>query len=481
MTFMVVTKNFEVIFRQYDLRGTEKEGLDEGFAHRLGLAFAKFLKKQVKKEKLKVSVGRDVRLNSPYLAKSLIQGLRENGIEVLELEVCPTPLLYFSLFTLPVNGGIMITGSHNPPEYNGFKVCVGKETISGEEIQKLKELFYQINPKENLKVKSLANAEKIDIVQQYLSYMEKEFTFLKELPELKVAVDCGNGTGGLVAPEILRKVGCEVIELFTKPDGNFPNHHPDPTVIENLKDLQETVIKEKCDFGLAFDGDADRLGVVNEEGKIIFGDKLLAIFAESVLKEKPNAKVISEVKCSQLVYQEIERLGGKPIMWKTGHSLIKKKMKEENAPLAGEMSGHFFFSDRYFGYDDAIYAALRLVEVLKEKKLKRPESKLSYLLAHFPSTFATPEIRIDCPEEKKNKSVEEIKEKLLKHQHAKLMPIIKDLNFVDGVRVTFENGWGLIRASNTQAALVMRFEANSERFLKEYQSFIEKRLKESKR
>ncbi len=478
---MAAPKKFDVIFRQYDLRGTENEGLDGAFARRLGWAYAEFLKNQKIKEKLKVSVGLDARLSSPSLAKSLIKGLTENNVEVFELGVCPTPLLYFSLFTLPVDGGIMITGSHNPPEYNGFKLCIGRETISGKEIQKLKEFFYQTNPKESLKVSPLAKARKIDIVRPYLSHMENEFAYLKDLPELKIAVDCGNGTAGLVAPEILRKVGCEVIELFTKPNGSFPNHHPDPTVIENLKDLQEAVIKEKCEFGIAFDGDADRLGVVNESGDVVFGDKLLAIFAGSILKEKPQAKVISEVKCSQLVYQEIERLGGKPIMWKTGHSLIKKKMKEEKALLAGEMSGHFFFADRYFGYDDAIYAALRLVEILKERKSHQSRVKLSHLYAHFPLTFSTPEIRLECQEDEKKRLVENIKKKLLDHQQAKLQPLIRDLNFIDGIRITFEYGWGLIRASNTQAALVMRVEAKSEAILKEYQSFIEKNLKECKK
>ncbi len=478
---MAEMRNFEVIFRQYDLRGTENEGLDEVFARRLGWAYADFLKNRVKKKKLKVSVAQDARLNSPLLAKSLVQGLTENNVKVFELGVCPTPLLYFSLFNLPVDGGIMITGSHNPPEYNGFKVCVGKETISGKEIQELKDFFYQVNPEVKTETNLLTKVEKIDIIQQYLSYMEEEFAYLQKLPGLKIAVDCGNGTAGLIAPEILRKVGCQVIELFSEPNGNFPNHHPDPTVIENLKELQETVKKEKCDFGIAFDGDADRLGVVNENGEVVFGDKLLAIFAASILKENPQAKVISEVKGSHLLYQEIERLGGRPIMWKTGHSLIKKKMKEEKALLAGEMSGHFFFADSYFGYDDALYAALRLVEILKKKKTNRPKVKLSHLYAHLPLTFSTPEIRVDCSEEDKNRLVENIKKELLQHQQVKLSPTIKDLNFIDGVRITFENGWGLIRASNTQAALVMRFEATSEKLLKEYQSFIEKHLEENKK
>lgn len=475
---MAEMRNFDVIFREYDLRGTEKEGLDESFARRLGWAFASYLKKRLNQSELKVSVGQDVRLNSPSLTENLIQGLIESGINAVDIGVCPTPLLYFSLFTLSVNGGIMVTGSHNPPEYNGFKVCVGKETISGKEIQDLKDIFYQVCPEENQKNKPLAKVEKVDIISQYLSFVEKKFNHLDNFPTLKVAIDSGNGTAGLIAPEILRKVGCQIVELFSEPDGNFPNHHPDPTVLENLKKLQEAVVREKCDFGLAFDGDADRLGVVDEKGEVVFGDKLLAIFARKVLKESPQSKIISEVKCSELVYQEIEKLGGKPIMWKTGHSLLKKKMKEEKALLAGEMSGHFFFADRYFGYDDAIYAALRLVEILKERKKEQPEIKFSHFYAHFPPTFSTPEIRIDCPEEKKNKIVEAIKEKLIKHQQANLSPIIKDLSFVDGVRVSFENGWGLIRASNTQAALVLRFEASTQSNLNEYQNLIGNYLEE---
>jgi phosphomannomutase/phosphoglucomutase len=296
---------------------------------------------------------------------------------------------------------------------------------------------------------------------------------LKNEPPVKLALDAGNGTAGLVAPMILKKMGCEVVELFCQPDGDFPHHHPDPTVLENLKSLQEAVIKEGCDLGIAFDGDADRLGVIDESGQVVYGDKLLAIFTEALLVANPGASVLGEVKCSQVVFDWIERLGGKPIMWKTGHSLIKKKMKEEKVLLAGEMSGHFFFADRYFGFDDAIYAACRLVEVVKEKK-KSGLERFSQLLSGLPRTVSTPEIRIECPDEVKMRVIEAVKEKLQKARQEKSNEIaIERLTFIDGVRIQFDDGWGLVRASNTQPALVLRFEAGSEEKKEIYRTFIE--------
>lgn len=474
-------KNFDLIFREYDLRGTEKEGLNADFARRLGWAFAAYLRNKLKKESLKVSVGWDARLTSPLLAQNLIGGLLEKGISTLKLEVCPTPLLYFSLFNLEVDGGIMITGSHNPPEYNGFKICLGKETISGREIQSLKRLFYKASQKESPNNDTLATAEKVDIFEKYLSFMKKEFAHLNDYPELKIAVDSGNGTAGLIAPAILKQVGCEVVELFSEPDGNFPNHHPDPTVLTNLKSLQKTVRQKKCDFGVAFDGDADRLGVVDEKGEVVYGDKLITIFARNILEQNPGAKIIGEVKCSQLMYREIERLGGRPIMWKTGHSLIKKKMLKEKALLAGEMSGHFFFADRYFGFDDGIYSALRLTEIFKKERKEKPQTRFSELYANLPPVFSTPEIRIHCPERTKKQLVEVIKEKILNHKQKRLSPLIKDLSLIDGVRIIFEKGWGLLRPSNTQAVLVLRFEGESKEKLKQYQELIKNYFEEAKR
>lgn len=473
-------KKFEIIFREYDLRGTEKEGLNEDFARHLGWAFAVYLKEKLKKENSKVSIGWDTRLSSPSLAQKLIAGLQEKGVSTFELGICPTPLLYFSLFTLGVDGGIMITGSHNPPEYNGFKICLGKETISGKEIQSLKEIFEKVRKENSSGKKTPVSRKKINIIQKYLRFLEKEFAYLKNYPGLRVAVDSGNGTAGLVAPAILKKIGCEVIELYSEPDGNFPNHHPDPTVLSNLKDLQKTVKQKRCDLGIAFDGDADRLGVVDEKGEVIYGDKLIAVFARNILQQHPGAKIIGEVKCSGLMYQEIERLGGKPIMWKTGHSLIKKKMIEEKALLAGEMSGHFFFADRYFGFDDGIYSALRLIEVLKEEKRRNPRARISQLYPIFTSARSTPEIRVFCPEERKKALVEAIKTKLLEHKEKNLLPKIKELNFIDGVRIEFDRGWGLLRPSNTQAVLVLRFEGKTEKNLKDYQKLVESYLEKSK-
>jgi phosphomannomutase/phosphoglucomutase len=468
-------KSFDVIFREYDLRGTEEEGLNDEFARRLGWAFAEYLRERLKRNNLTVSVGRDVRLNSSSLAQSVSLGLREFGVDVLELGICPTPLLYFSLFTFSPNGGLMITGSHNPPEYNGFKVCVEKETISGKEIEGLKEIFLSVKKPDKI---NLGKIRKVNIIEKYLNYLKEEFAYLENKPKLKVAIDAGNGTAGIVVSQLFKKFGCEVIELFCEPDGNFPNHHPDPTVLSNLKTLRQVVVDECCDLGLAYDGDGDRLGVVDEEGKVIYGDKLMIVFSKKVVSQNPRAKILGEVKCSQVMYDEIEKMGGNPIMWKTGHSLIKKKMKGENALLAGEMSGHFFFADRYFGYDDAIYASCRLIEILKEEKEKGLK-KFSQFFESLPSLFSTPEIRVKCPEEIKRKVVEDIKEKLMQHKKKSLEPHIKKLIFIDGVRILFENGWGLVRASNTQPVLVLRFEAESRDKMETYKNFIESLIRES--
>lgn len=474
---MAEADKLEVIFREYDLRGTAKEGLDERFARRLGWAFAEYLRERFGHQGFRVSVGWDVRSNSPALAEHLSQGLTESGVDVLSLGTCPTPLLYFSLFVHPLAGGIMVTGSHNPPEYNGFKICAGKETISGDEIERLKQTFLSCEkPVENISGK----IDRVDIIEKYLDRLSQEFAYLLEGSRLKVAVDGGNGTAGLVVPRLLERLGCEVIQLFCEPDGAFPNHHPDPTVLSNLTALQEVVLKEGCELGLAFDGDADRLGVVDEQGEVVYGDKLMILFSKQVLSKNPKAKIIGEVKCSRVMYEAIEKMGGDPIMWKTGHSLIKKKMKEEKAHLAGEMSGHFFFADRYFGFDDAVYASCRLIEILKEEK-RRGRQRFSRLLEGLPALFSTPEIRVECSEIAKRPIVEKIKEKLINHEKNKALPSIREMSLIDGVRIEFDDGWGLIRASNTQAVLVLRFEASSKEYIESYQGFIEDLIEETKK
>lgn len=444
------------IFREYDVRGIVGKDLNPETAELFGKGYGTYVRRNGKR---KISVGRDVRVSSDELFNALVSGIVSTGIDIIDLGICPTPLVYFSLFNLDVDGGIMITGSHNPPEFNGFKICLGRETIYGDEIQRLRML---IDSGEFEKGKGRLGRH--DIISDYNKYINKRFSKGDDgRRRLKVAVDSGNGTAGLIAPGLFKGFGHEVIELFSEPDGRFPNHHPDPTITTNLDSLIDKVRKERADVGIAFDGDADRIGVVDETGEIIWGDKLMVIFAQDILSRKAGATVISEVKASSLLYKEIERLGGRPIMWKTGHSLIKAKIKETGALLAGEMSGHIFFADDYFGYDDAIYAACRLIEIMTKRK-----EKVSSMLSHLPRTCFTPEIRIDCREETKFSVVENLKKRL--KNRFKVIDI-------DGVRIEFEDGWGLVRASNTQPVIVMRFEANSQKRLEEIRSLMEGELK----
>ena len=446
--------------------------------------------------RFKVSVGRDVRLSSVALSDALIKGILSTGIDVIDIGECPTPLQYFSMFHLNLDGGIMITGSHNPPEFNGFKISVGKETIYGESIQEIRRIVEQGSGDRG---QGSGKIEHYDIISAYMDYIKRQFNGISDRPAIKVVIDAGNGIGGVVAPKLLRELGCDVIELFCEPDGNFPNHHPDPTIPDNLKDLIATVKGQKADMGIAYDGDADRLGVVDENGSSIWGDQLMIIFARDVLSQRlevrgqrsgevkkgtvpdlrtkrsevvesglspKSATFVGEVKCSQIMYDEIQRLGGNAIMWKTGHSLIKSKMKETGAILAGEMSGHIFFADRYFGYDDAIYASCRLIEILARRRAERPDTTVSSLLANIPKMYSTPEIRVDCPDEKKFKVVERlcgIFDELKKNPELGIVDIIT----IDGLRIVFKDGWALVRASNTQPALVTRYEAVTEKRLQE--------------
>ncbi len=443
------------IFREYDVRGVYGKDLTLEAAELLGKGFGTYAKRNGVK---KITLGRDVRLSSDALHDSIIKGLTDTGVDITDIGVCPTPLLYFSIHHLKMDGGVMITGSHNPPEFNGFKLAIGKETIYGSKIQEVRKII-----EEGRFEKGKGAVSGYDIVLDYLNYLKNNFGgFRKSKRPLKIVIDCGNGTAGIAAPKILQELGCNVIELFCDLDGNFPNHHPDPTIPKNLEALIKKVKEAKADFGAAYDGDADRIGVVDEKGEIIWGDKLMIIFSRDILKNKPGATFISEVKSSQTMYDDITKNGGKAIMWKTGHSLIKAKMKEAGAALAGEMSGHIFFADRYLGYDDAIYATCRLAEIAAKSG-----KKVSELLSDVPQTYSTPEIRIDCADEKKFQIVEKAKERFKKDYK------IID---VDGVRILFDDGWGLIRASNTQPVLVLRFEANSEPRLKEIKDFVESEL-----
>jgi phosphomannomutase/phosphoglucomutase len=439
------------IFREYDIRGRVPDELDHEIVYRMGLSFGTYYHVHGAE---KIAVGRDCRLSSVEFRESLVTGLQESGIGVVDVGMIPTPLLYFSLFHLDLDGGIQLTASHNPPEDNGFKVCLGKTSIHGEEIQRIREIG------ESGKFhRGKGSVEEIDIVNPYLDYLQGNLR-PGSVPR-KVVVDAGNGMGGMVAPQVYTTMGVEVETLFCEPDGLFPNHHPDPTVPENLTDLISKVSEVSADLGIAFDGDADRIGVVDSEGAIIWGDQLMIIFARDLLERNPGAKIIGEVKCSQILFDDIRSHGGDPIMWKVGHSLIKSKLKEESALLAGEMSGHLFFADRYFGYDDAIYAGARLLEILTQG-----EKSVMDLLTGIPRMVNTPEIRLDCPDEKKFDVVSSLAEDFKREY---------EVIDVDGARVIFDGGWGLVRASNTQPVLVLRFEAQEETRLEEIrQIFMDK-------
>lgn len=449
------------IFREYDIRGIADRDLTPIIIESLGRAFAEYLGP---KKIQKVTIGYDARLSSRRVRDNLIAGLTASGITVVDLGLCPTPVLYFSLYHLNPGAGVMITGSHNPPEFNGFKLCVDKDTIYGEEIQKIKKIMQSAESKgQSVNTKYSAMSQEPRAVSQYkilpvyVDNLVNRFTEHRSIP-IKVVLDSGNGTAGLCAPEILRKIGCEVVELFSEPDGRFPNHHPDPTIPKYLDSLIQTVRREHADLGIAFDGDADRIGVVDEAGQIIWGDQLMILFARDMLSTDPNSKFLSEVKCSQVMYDDIRSRGGDITMWKAGHSLLRAKMKEIGAGLAGEMSGHMFFADRYLGYDDAIYAACRVIEILKKEKSKRRETTMSSLLSNIPKTFSTPEIRIDCPDDLKFRVVEQLKQTVMGRKDHVLQP--KEVITIDGIRAVFERGWALVRASNTQPVLVMRFEAS---------------------
>lgn len=436
------------VFREYDVRGTVNQDLNEGFIFNLGRAIGTYAKSHDVKT---MSIGRDCRLSSDEYHSFLIRGLNSSGITTIDIGLCATPMLYFSIRHLKLEGGVMITGSHNPPEFNGFKICIGNDTIYGEQIQELRKII------ESGKYSTgRANTQNKDISKAYEDYL---FTNVTVNKKLKIIVDAGNGVGGLFSLPLFRHLGVDVTAIYCDPDGRFPHHFPDPTVEENLKELIQSVLANKADLGIAFDGDADRIGVISDTGEIIWGDKLLLLFSRYILKEKPHSTIIGEVKCSQVLYDDIKKHSGRPIMWKAGHSLIKAKMKEEKAVLGGEMSGHIFFADRYFGYDDAIYAALRLLEILSQTG-----EKISSLLADVPKTYATPEIRLDCPDNKKMTVVNNIK------QHYSNTPGLID---IDGVRIPFDDGWALVRSSNTQPVIVLRFEASSVNRLQEIRKEVE--------
>jgi phosphomannomutase/phosphoglucomutase len=460
------TKRFSwptTIFREYDIRGVAGKELTPEFAEHLGQAYAQYIAGRApanQRKALTVAVGRDCRLSSDSLGDALIRGLTFGGLDVIRLGVCPTPLTYFAVFTLDLDGGIMVTGSHNPAPDNGFKIGVGKDTIHGKQVQDIRMLMD----------KPAVRGARMGVVTDWEpipSYIDYVVSHAKPLKKKKIVLDAGNGTASTVAPELFRRLGADVVPLYCELDGRFPNHHPDPTVPANLKDMLAAMKKENADFGIAFDGDSDRIGLADETGRIIYGDEMMVIFSRNVLRNNPGATIISEVKSSYRLYDDIAKKGGKPIMWKTGHSLIKSKMKETKALLAGEMSGHIFFADRYFGYDDAIYAATRVYEIACETA-----GPFSNVLADLERTINTPEIRVYCEEDKKFALVEGTKKRLVALGKG-------NVNDIDGIRIDFGDGWGLVRASNTQPVLVLRFEAKTQSRMDEIRNTVETALRET--
>jgi phosphomannomutase/phosphoglucomutase len=440
------------IFREYDIRGLVDKDLTVEVVELLGKGLGTVVRRKGGRS---IVVGRDCRESSTRFRDALCRGLTSTGLNVLDVGVVPTPLTYFAANTLPVDGLAMITGSHNPPEYNGFKIGAGKTTFHGHEIQALRKL---IEARDFEKAPTPGVVSPFDIHTPYYHFVRQTVKVGRK--GMKIVIDAGNGTGGAVAVPLFESMGFEVVPLFCEMDATFPNHHPDPTVVENMQDLIAAVKREKAEVGIAYDGDSDRIGVVDDQGNILWGDQIMILFSRYVLKESPGAAIVGEVKCSYTMYDDIAKHGGKPVMWKAGHSLIKAKMKEEHAELAGEMSGHIFFKNRYFGFDDAIYSSARLLEILTHEK-----AKLSGLLGDVPKTYASPELRVDTVEEKKFEIVKRATETLRKAGHS--------LVDVDGVRVTFPDGWGLIRASNTQPILVLRFEAKTAERLEEIRQLIE--------
>jgi phosphomannomutase / phosphoglucomutase len=440
------------IFREYDIRGLVDKDLTPEVVELLGQGLGTVVRRKGGRT---VVVGRDCRESSTRFRDALCKGLTSTGLDVLDVGVVPTPLTYFAANTLPVEGLAMITGSHNPPEYNGFKIGAGKTTFHGPEIQELRRL---IEARDFERAERPGEVTPYDIITPYNHFVRQTVKVGRK--GMKIVIDAGNGTGGAIAVPLFESMGFDVVPLFCDMDATFPNHHPDPTVVENLQDLIAAVKREKAEVGIAYDGDSDRIGVVDDRGNILWGDQLMILFSRYVLKASPGAAIVGEVKCSYTLYDDIAKNGGKAVMWKAGHSLIKAKMKEEHAELAGEMSGHIFFKNRYFGFDDAVYSSARLLEILTHEK-----QTLFELLADVPRTYATPELRVDTKEEKKFEIVKRATEWLRQAGHS--------LVDVDGVRVTFSDGWGLIRASNTQPILVLRFEARTPERLEEIRQLIE--------
>jgi phosphomannomutase/phosphoglucomutase len=439
------------IYREYDIRGVADRDLTSDVAQAIGRGLGLMLRSDTARAPCRIAVGRDCRLSGPRIVGDLIAGFRQSGATVVDVGVGPTPMLYFAVHSLDTDGGVMVTGSHNPGDENGFKIMRGKASFFGEDIQRLRRMIEE----RDFGAESSGSVEQTSVEDAYVSALTEGVKL--EDPSMRVVIDAGNGSAGPLALRALRTLGLDPVPLYCEMDGTFPNHHPDPTVPKNLTTLIETVRKTGARVGIAFDGDGDRLGVIDADGEPVWGDRLLALFARDVLARRKGATVIGEVKCSQSVFDDVERHGGRAVMWKTGHSLIKTKMKESGALLAGEMSGHFFFKDRYFGYDDGIYAALRLLEILS-----REGRTVGELLRDLPRGHSTPEIRVECPDDVKQRLVESVRDYFRGRY---------ETTEIDGVRVRYSDGaWALVRASNTGPVIVLRFEAPTAERLAEVQA-----------
>ena len=448
----------EHIFREYDIRGIAETELTEDFVRLIGHAYGTWL---MDRGIRKATLGGDARLSTKRIKAAAAAGMMEAGINVTDIGFVSTPTFYWSMYRFDADGGIMVTGSHNPKEFNGLKVAYDKATLWGDDIQEILRIIKEDRMKTAENSGSLSFS---DINSEYLDMLVSKIKLGEHKP--KIVCDSANGTAGIYAPEFLRRIGCEVFELYSEPDGTFPNHHPDPTKRENLTKLTETVLTEGADLGVGFDGDSDRIGVVDDKGEIVWGDRLMALYWEEILPKHPGAVAICEIKSSMALPETIIKLGGKPIWWNSGHSLVKAKMREEKALFSGEVSGHMFFADEYYGYDDAFYAAGRLCRILSNS-----DRKLSELMSEIPIYPSTLETRYDCPDDLKFEVVDRVKQKALSE---KLETIT-----VDGVRIVYKNGWGLVRVSNTQPVLVARCEGRTEEALKEICSDMKRRLIEA--
>jgi phosphomannomutase / phosphoglucomutase len=428
----------EGIFREYDIRGIVENDFPDDVVLNLGKAYGTTMARRGHKL---VSVGYDLRISSEHLQNLFVEGVRSTGLDVISIGQVTTPTLYFSIVHLKTDGGVMITGSHNPIEFNGFKMNDGLKSVYGPDIQDMKKMILE---NDFVVAEQQGSLKSVEVMSDYIAMLKSKFNFKKKL---KVVIDSGNAVAGPIAPQLWRDYGMEVVELYCEPDGNFPNHLPDPSVPKYMKDLMAKVQEEKADVGIGYDGDADRVGAIDENGKMVFADTLLAIYSQDVLKRKPGGQILFDVKCTQALPEIIEKNGGKPLMWKTGHSILKAKMKDTGSPFAGEMSGHMFFADDFYGFDDGIYASGRLMEILSNT-----DKTLSEIVDEIPKFASTPEIRVDCADADKFDVVSGLVKEFRKEN---------DVIDIDGARVQFGDGWGLVRASNTQPVLVLRFEAKS--------------------